>query len=150
GSRQQVNSVGHAVSMLGLDRLKALSMTIALRDFLSTPRSNNAVQLCWKYNLATAVICEWLARYVALEPDPVSPAGLIHDIGRLAILRAFPEEYGQMLSVIQDYGFDLLRCEQELFDIDHCQAGRYLMELWDFPEELRDVASRHHEAPSTD
>src|SRR6266568_6262545 len=57
GSRNEVNSVAHAVALLGLERLKGLSMTVALRDFLTTPKSGAAMQLCWKYNLATAVIC---------------------------------------------------------------------------------------------
>ena len=41
----------------------------------------------------------------------------MHDIGRLAILRAFPEEYMRMVSAIEEYQFDLLRCEKDLFDI---------------------------------
>jgi HD-like signal output (HDOD) protein len=149
GTRHEVNSVAHAVGMLGLERLKALSMTIALRDFLATPKSNTAMQLFWRYNLATAVVCEWLARFLALPPDACYTAGLIQDIGRLAILRAYPEEYQRMLSVIQDYGFDLLRCEQDLFDIDHCEAGRYILERWELPAELQEVAALHHQQPGT-
>jgi HD-like signal output (HDOD) protein len=147
GSRNQVGSVAHAVGLLGLERLKALSMTIAMRDFLSTPKSSTAMQLFWKYNLATAAICEWLAGQVSIQTDAGYTAGLIHDIGRLGILRAFPEEYERMLSVIEEYGFDLLRCERDLFDIDHCEAGRYLLDRWQFPADLRDVAALHHQAP---
>ena len=148
GSRTEVRSVAHAVAMVGLERLKALSMTIALRDFLSSSKSNQAMGLCWRYNLATAVICEWLAPFVHLDPDSCYTAGLIHDIGRLAILRAYPDEYFRMLSVIEDYGFDLLQCEKDLFDIDHCQAGRWLMERWEFPADLKDVAELHHQPPT--
>jgi putative nucleotidyltransferase with HDIG domain len=147
-SRFEVRSVGHAVEMLGLERLKALSITIAMRDFLSSSKSQEAMQLGWRYNLATAVICEWLARFLPLDPDTCYTAGLIHDIGRLAILHAFPEEYMNMLSVIEDYGFDLLRCEKDLFDIDHCEAGRWIMDHWGFPAELRDVAEFHHRQPA--
>jgi HD-like signal output (HDOD) protein len=147
GARHGVSSVSHAVGLLGLERLKALAMTIAMRDFLSPSKSSTTMQACWKYNLATAVISEWLARFTELHPDACYTAGLIHDVGRLAILRAFPEEYERMLSVIQDYGFDLLRCEHDLFDIDHCEAGRYLTGRWEFPVELQDVAARHHEQP---
>jgi HD-like signal output (HDOD) protein len=64
-------------------------------------------------------------------------------------LRAYPEEYQRMLSVIQDYGFDLLMCEQDLFDIDHCEAGRYILEGWDLPTELQKVAAFHHQQPRT-
>jgi len=107
------------------------------------------MQLFWKYNLATAAICEWLAGFVGIQQDAGYTAGLVHDIGRLSLLRSFPDEYDGMLAVIGDYGFDLLRCEKDLFDIDHCEAGRYLLDRWQFPDELRDVAARHHEQPST-
>ena len=147
GSRTEVRSVAHAVAMVGLERLKALSMTVALRDFLSSSQSNKAVELCWRYNLATAVICEWLAPFVHFDADSCYTAGLMHDIGRLAILRSYPEEYFRMLSVIEDYKFDLLQCEKDLFDIDHCQAGRWLMDRWDFPADLKDVAEFHHHRP---
>lgn len=149
GSRNDVRSVAHAIAMVGLERLKALSMTIALRDFLSSSKGHKSMERCWRYNLATAVICEWLARFLPLDPDTCYTAGLMHDIGRLAILRAYPEEYMRMLSVIEDYGFDLLGCEKDLFDIDHCEAGRWLMERWEFPTDLKDVAAFHHRPPTT-
>lgn len=145
GARSEVRSLEHAVVMLGLERIKALSMTIAMRSFLSTAKSQEAMQLCWRYNLAVAIICEWLAPFVSLDPDTCYTAGLLHDIGRLAILRAFPEEYTRMLSAIEDYRFDLLRCEKDLFDIDHCEAGRWLMDRWEFPGELCEVVEHHHD-----
>ena len=135
------------MALLGLERLKALSMTIAMRDFLSTSKSSTAMQLFWKYNLATAAICEWLAGLLSIQTDAGYTAGLIHDIGRLGILRAYPEEYERMLSVIEEHGFDLLRSEKDLFDINHCDAGRWLLERWDFPSELRDVVELHHRQP---
>jgi len=145
GSRSEVRTVVHAVMMLGLERIKGLAMTIAMRSFLSTSKSQEAMQFCWRYNMAVANICEWLAPFVVLDADACYTAGLLHDIGRLAILRTYPEEYLRMVSVIEDYQFDLLRCEKDLFDIDHCEAGFWLMERWEFPMDLREVARRHHE-----
>src|SRR4029077_7940595 len=37
--------------------------------------------------------------------------------------------------------------EKSIFDIDHCEAGQWILEHWDFPEELREVAFLHHERP---
>ncbi len=148
GTRNEVRSVSHAVMMLGLERLKALSMTIAMRDFLAASKGQNEMRLCWSYNLATAIIAEWLAGFLPIDPDACYTAGLLHDIGRLAILRVFPEGYTKMLAAIEEYQFDILRCEKALFEIDHCEAGGWLMEQWDFPEELRQVATMHHRAPT--
>jgi HD-like signal output (HDOD) protein len=149
GSRASINTVAHAVAFLGMERLKALSMTVALRDFVSTAKADSLMQRCWKYNLATAIVCEWLADFLPLEPEACYTAGLIHDIGRLALLRGFPEEYERVVATIPEYNFDLLRAEKAVFDIDHCEAGRWLMDQWDFSADLKDVVAFHHLTPDS-
>lgn len=147
GSRSEIHSIGQAIEILGLERLKAIAMTIALRDLLPSAKNNSFLQQCWNYNLATAVICEWLARLVGLEPDACYTAGLIHDIGRLAILQAFPKEYELGVLSIEEYDFDLLRCEKAVFEIDHCEAGSWLLDHWGFPTDLCEAAAFHHIQP---
>jgi HD-like signal output (HDOD) protein len=149
GSRMPINSVAHALALLGLERLKAMSMTVALRDFVSSAKTDSLMLHCWKYNLATALICEWLADFLPLEPEHCYTAGLIHDIGRLALLRGFPDEYEQAIASIPDRDFDLLESEKAMFDIDHCQAGRWLLDQWDFSADLKDVVSFHHLIPDS-
>lgn len=149
GSRTEVKSVSHAVEFLGLEQLKALSMTIALREFLSTAKTDSLMQQCWKYNLAAASICEWLARFLWLDREACYTAGLVHDIGRLALLRGFPFEYECAVEAIPDRKFDLLQAEKDVFDIDHCEAGRWLLDQWGFPDDLKDVVSLHHLTPDS-
>jgi HD-like signal output (HDOD) protein len=150
GMRTGTKSVSHAVEILGLEQVKALAMTIALRDFLSKAKANSFVQNCWRYNLATATICEWLASFLPIEADICYTAGLVHDVGRLALLRGFPKEYERATAGIATYDFDLLACERDAFEIDHCEAGRWLMNRWEFPVELQDVAALHHLQPGPD
>jgi hypothetical protein len=52
-----------------------------------------------------------------------------------------------MLEVSDDFGFDLLTTEQDLFDIDHCAAGAHLAQDWDFPGELVSSIAGHHREP---
>jgi HD-like signal output (HDOD) protein len=92
-------------------------------------------------------VCERLARILDIDSDTCYTAGLVHDIGRLALLSAFPEKYEQILNVQPSDDFDLLQCEKSIFDIDHCQAGKWILEQWDFPQELREVAFLHHQRP---
>jgi HD-like signal output (HDOD) protein len=150
GSRAEILTVGRAVEMLGLERIQGLAMTIALRDFVGQTPDGSVLQLYWRYNLATAILCEWLAHFLPLEPEICYTAGLVHDVGRLALLRWFPQEYEPAMAGIEKYGFDLLQCEKSWFQIDHCEAGQWLMERWEFPPELREVAALHHCEPTPD
>jgi HD-like signal output (HDOD) protein len=53
-------------------------------------------------------------------------AGLLHNLGALGLMSAYPSEYSRMLEVSRDFGFDLLNTERDLFEIDHCAAGAWL------------------------
>src|SRR5438093_10329580 len=79
GARGQISSVLQAVMMLGLERIKALATTLALRTFLTARSPTDALQASWRYNLATAIVCEWLGRFVHLDADTCYTAGLVHD-----------------------------------------------------------------------
>ena len=147
GMRAEIKSVMQAVMMLGLERIKALATTLALRTFLTAGVPSGALLGCWRHNLATSIVCERLGRILHVDSDTCYTAGLVHDVGRLALLCAFPDKYEQILSVEQSGDFDLLRSEKAIFDIDHCQAGKWILEHWDFPQELREVAALHHDRP---
>jgi uncharacterized domain HDIG len=147
GMRAEIKSVMQAVMMLGLERIKALATTLALRTFLAKGAPSGALLGCWRHNLATAILCERLARILHMDSDTCYTAGLIHDIGRLALLCAYPEKYGQILILAAGEEFDLLQSEKSIFDIDHCQAGKWILEQWQFPKELREVAFLHHRDP---
>lgn len=148
GMRTEIKSVMQAVMMLGLERIKALATTLALRTFLTAAPPTAPLLGCWRHNLATAILCERLARIMQMDSDACYTAGLLHDIGRLALLCDFPEKYQQVLSMEATEGFDLLQCEKSIFDIDHCEAGKWILEEWEFPKDLREVAFLHHQDPS--
>ena len=93
-------------------------------------------------------MCERLARILVIDSDTCYTAGLVHDVGRLALLCAFPDKYEQILSVQPSDDFDLLQLERSIFEIDHCQAGKWILEQWDFPKEMCEVASLHHQKPN--
>jgi putative nucleotidyltransferase with HDIG domain len=150
GMRGEIKSVMQAVMMLGLERIKSLAATLSLRAFLTAAVPRGALLASWRHNLATALLSERLARILVIDNDTCYTAGLVHDIGRLALLSAFPEKYERILSVQPSDDFDLLQCEKSIFDIDHCQAGKWILEQWDFPEELREVAFLHHQKPQPD
>ncbi len=147
GSHRQVNSVLHAVVMLGLGRLKGMVITVALRNFLAPVLEIPALLGCWRHNLACGVLCENLAAACYLPRDPSYTAGLLHDVGRLALLTAFPSDYVNALEMAERYHLDVNECERGVFGLDHGEAGQWLVEAWGFPEEFLEITGRHHIEP---
>jgi len=150
GMRREITSILHAVIMLGLERIKALATTLTLRSFLSGGDPTGLLRTCWRHNLASALVCERLAWFVQIDGDTCYSAGLLHDIGRLALLRASPDKYARVLATTTDGDLDLLNRERSIFGIDHCEAGGSILEQWGFPKELCDVALLHHRRPQSE
>ena len=144
----QVKTISHAIVLLGLERVKAITVTRALGDFVGPALNIKTLRACWQNSLACALLSEKLARSCKMDTDFAYVAGLLRDIGRLALFVKHPDSYANLLAVSGEQGLDLLATERELFDIDHCEAGAWLMARMPFPPELCEVVAKHHDPPS--
>ena len=147
GVRREVSSVALAVTLLGLDRVKAMATLIAVNSMVKGALRIDALHKFWIHSLATAILTEEGARVSGATVDSAYTAGLLHNLGTLGMMAAYPDEYARMLDVSSEYGFDLLQTERDLFEIDHCAAGAYLAQEWDFPDEIAAVIATHHDEP---
>jgi putative nucleotidyltransferase with HDIG domain len=144
---RQVKTISHAIVLLGLDRVRSIAMTRAMGDFVTPAMKVKALKVCWENSLAGAILAERLARCCRIDADAAYLAGLLRDIGRLALLVKYPEAYANLLAVSGENVFDLISTEHDLFDIDHCEAGAWITEKMALPEDMVEVAARHHQLP---
>jgi HD-like signal output (HDOD) protein len=145
GIRGEVTELQHAATLLGLDRIRALAATIGLRRYLGSTLKSPAVQRSWRHNLACALVAEQLARRCGGHRGDAYTAGLLHDLGRLALVVAHPTAYPAFLDTTRASGPRLLAEERDLFGMDHCEAGRWLTEQLLLPRSLQDVTLHHHQ-----
>ena len=145
---RQVTTISFAIVVLGLQRVKAITLTRALSDFVAPVLKVQALKACWRNSLAGALIAEKLARPCKISPDTAYLGGLLRDIGRLGLLVKYPESYANLLIVAGEHQFDLIHTERDLFEIDHCQAGEWIMQTLPLPEELSESVAHHHEIPA--
>ncbi len=147
GLRSQIGTVDRAVTMLGLDQVKGLAMTVGVGSYLRSSLKLAVLRRCWRHSLGCALIAEELAPALRARPDQAYTAGLLHDVGRLGLLVKYPQSYADLLNVCIENHFDLMSSERDLFDIDHCEAGSWLAEGWEFPQVLVEVIAEHHHHP---
>ena len=147
GVRREVKSLAHAIIMVGMDRVKAMATFVAVNRMVRSSVSVAALRKVWIHSLVTALIAEEASRVSKVARDSAYTAGLLHNLGTLGLMSAFPDEYSRMLEVSNDFGFDLLQTERDLFEIDHCAAGAYLAQDWNFPDELAAAIATHHDEP---
>jgi len=148
GLTAQVDTVHRAVITLGFVHIQSLVMAVATSNYMKGALKTEALEKCWRHTLASAVLCRELAQAAGLPRDRAYSFGLLHDIGRLGLLVAFPEEYAAVLRAADRDAISLLDAEKRRFGIDHCEAGRSLVEQWKLPPEFCIIAGRHHDPPS--
>ncbi len=144
-SSREITSILQATTLLGLERMKGLTVTVGVRAYLGDWFNLPSLRACWRHSVACALIAEKLAAAAHMDRDACYTAGLIHDIGRLGLAALHPMPYSKFLQDTENNPCDILQRERELFSCDHCEAGRNLVEAWKLPNRLAEVVSRHHE-----
>jgi HD-like signal output (HDOD) protein len=127
GLRAQIDNVQLAIVTLGLARIQALTMSAATANYVRAELKTQEVHRCWSHCIACAAICRSLPRACSLPVDLAYTAGLLHDIGRLGLLVAYPGRFAAMLNEAGKKPRALLQREVEIFGVDHCDAGQYLV-----------------------
>jgi len=148
GVRKEIVSIFNAIVLLGLERIKGVVATVAMKSYLGGSLEVPALRACWRHSLACAIISGEFAKLNLMDVDTTYTAGLLHDIGRLAMVTAYPRKYANFLTSTEEERSDTLQRERDLFGIDHCQAGGLMVSQWNLPKSLIAVASRHHDQTS--
>lgn len=97
--------------------------------------------------IATALAARAVARCeprLDVRSDDAFLAGLMHDLGKPAILSIFPRGFSRIFARTEELRGDIADQERSTLGIDHTIAGRYLAERWGLPRSVRDVIWLHH------
>jgi putative nucleotidyltransferase with HDIG domain len=145
GFTSEITSARHAVTLLGLDLTREITLAQATAAYAGSALKTEALRRSWQHTVATAVLAEEIAVACERFTNVAFTAGIMHDIGRLGLLVAFPGEYESVIRDSAERCLDLLDFEQETFGMHHAEAGRMLAERWGLPAEMAVIAGRHHD-----
>jgi len=146
-----IETIEDAVACLGLDALQHLVLTQHLFSQCSDAE-HAAYQLdqLWRHSLHTATLAKVIA--ATLSNDQVTQnnayiAGLLHEIGKLVLIRHLPEVYSAVLRQVQEQGLSQIEAESALIGVNHAVIGGYLTTLWGLPRPIVEAVTMHRFAP---
>jgi len=99
GVREPITSVTRATVLLGFSAVRSCALSAKCFDALKGWQSPSSFhqESFWEHCIAVACASRTLAGHVReLEPEEAFTAGLLHDVGRLALAYALPEQYEQI------------------------------------------------------
>jgi len=143
------SSVKHALVCLGVVVVKDIIMTteVFLALKVSDPKLEFEYNAFVKHSEISNVVFHKLYQknFGDIVPEEFETVCLLHDIGKLVILHFFPEEYKV---IMKRRGAEpeksILEIEKEVIGVNHGQIGAYLIDWWNLPLTLQEVALYHH------
>ena len=144
----QLTSVGRALAVIGVNRVKSLLLSLAFQNMLadrSETNSFNKVEY-WRHSLAVANAAKLLGRLkVPYRAEELYCAGLLHDIGLIVMDKFCPEDLDAAIRCANSQMVSVAEAESRVLSFNHAQLGGFLSAKWGFGDAIRIMVERHHD-----
>lgn len=173
GLQDKITTTNRAIIHLGMNTIKNLVMTVAVMKNLSENFAGTSISLedYWQHSLACSVACRILAKKSGMGAhtvDDITLSGLLHDIGKMALMKASISEYQKVVRLAAEKNVSSIAAERQVLvpdhriaiesdsevesplvgtkivHIDHCYIGKELASRWRFPDVLQEPIFHHH------
>lgn len=146
--RGKVNSVAHAIAIMGLNKLRNTALSFSVSRFWRGLRCAPGFSMA-RFNLhsiATALMSDSLAQRLDVNyPEGAFTAGLFHDMGKLMLAVGAPNEYEQLLRTIANGEREVEEVEKELLGVTHSDLSAIAIERWNLPRPIQTAIAFHHD-----
>ncbi len=148
GFYSQVTSPSQAVTLLGLDTVRALITSVHVFSELKQKKIGGViVEDLWKHFFTVASFSREIMKLESTDArliDMVFMAGMLHDIGKVVLFTNLQEKYEEAMVIAEKEGIFLNDAERQIFHSSHSQVGAYLLGLWGMPDDIIEVVFFHH------
>jgi HD-like signal output (HDOD) protein len=147
GMSRNIQDVREAVAYLGMNTVRNLAISVEVFRSVSATSVANAEAIQEIYDRANIVA--GIARQLVLVREQANEAfvaGLLHDVGLLALMSQLPDRYAELQEASQRSGQAIYDIEVDLIGANHADLGAYLLNLWGLPYPVVEAVARHHDA----
>lgn len=147
---EQSSSIKDALLRIGLENLRPLieaTPTEADCELRHKESFSFDTRRLWAHAVGVGV-CS--ARIASLCEEAVNPklaytTGLLHDMGRVILQQAMPQQYAQVMAKACELGVPLGAAEKRMLLTDHTTTIQSMMHSWNLPKDLVESIACHHE-----
>jgi len=144
-----VTSIEEAVFYLGVRQVRQLAMVTPVVEDLQKFAGKGGFpwHAFWQHCVGTAILTPEILGDVQSSQDETDyVAGLLHDVGKIAMAAVFPQHFEAVQLAVRD-GEDRLEVEADLLGMDHGELGAIYLRHHNLPDPAVQAA-RYHHAPA--
>src|SRR5581483_6124697 len=150
---RQISLVRDAVLRVGGGTLLSLAVGQRVRGQMSAalPAYDLAEGELWRHSVAAALATERAGSVCrAGIPPEAFTAALLHDVGKLVLVRFLSRDLQELLERARSEGHvAALEAEREILGVDHAELGELVVQHWGLPDAIARPIAAHH-APTED
>lgn len=142
--KSKAETLNQALNILGFTNLRQLFVFNFYNNICGLFSAHKAMM---DHGRKCAILAEYIARSGGANGEECSKVrlgGLLHDIGRQALIFAFPDRYQDVRQKIIEESKPSYIAELLVFGTEHQRIGSYLCNLWNFPSYLGTIIGDHH------
>jgi len=141
--QREINTLNQAIMVIGFKSLKGIIVAATLRQL--NRKFGKPEQMIWENSACTAIGCHTLASFLRKTyVDEAFLLGLLHDLGKLVLIRQLPTEYQAIINKTKQ-GRIYVDIEQEELGFSHPLIGALVAKKWNFSMETCQVILHHHD-----
>ena len=146
GRPKEVSSLETAVTILGFNEVQNIILAkAAVQAFQPLLKTHEAeLNNFWDHSFTCGLAAKIISEHINMPSGQFFVAGLLHDIGKLAMLLAFGKRYDTHKWLVGLQSTEKLQEELHTFNITHDVVGSKLLHHWHFPDTLRTALLCHH------
>lgn len=147
GLSRSIQDVREAVAYLGMNTVRNLAVSVEVFRSLSATSIEHPEVVQEIYDRANTVA--GIARQLVLVREQANEAfvaGLLHDVGLLALVSHLPDRFAELQTASQRSSLPIFEIEVEVVGASHADLGAYLLNLWGLPYSVVEAVARHHDA----
>ena len=141
----EVRNLREATVRLGIRQIASIVFSVKQKRMYSASKGpfKKRMVVLWRHASAVSVGARWLALHTGYRSlaDDVFVAGLVHDVGKLSLLRIMEDILVAGEARLSD------RLVDAALDHLHCRHGAELLAMWNLPETFREIVL--HQADET-
>lgn len=142
GFPRRIMTARDAVVLLGFRAVRSTTIASCVIDTVGEGSNLDADQF-WRFSVSVGMLAELLARTAAANQDQAFTAGILHNIGLLALDQHRPDPLGEARQLAAMEGLSLHEAEQKLLGFSDAELGGALAERWNFPQPLVEAVRDH-------
>lgn len=147
----RIDTITRAVAMVGTRPLYLLSVGMLFQDLINAvPKSSLDIARFWRHSIAVGLAAQEIWREMGHKEDErLFTAGLLHDIGKLALACLLPKaaDFAKHIA-LKSRKAPTFEVERELLGFDHSRFGGMLLRKWNMPASLAMPVLWHHHPQS--